>query len=332
MQPISANNGMGGSTGAGGNPFPQASWNNPTTPNTGSPGGVPQFVPPAANGNGLPPINPRNNSSLPGWNTPANNAPSTNGAGFNPPNGNGNGNFSGQGITPPFQQPSSQQPSGYVPPNNQPTTERYPSNPANPNEFDTARRDLYNNGNWQTSNTTNSGLPPLVQSRNPQYGMSVPAPAGQADPQAQYYESLLGQMQQKIDTLTRQNIAANQRADSLVPGHQLPVTNAWSADPYGYGTGQRSLLASVRGAETELNRLPPASIPGSANESPSVSQLRESATATASLEDANRRNAFLFFWLMCSIGLNIYLGWISRGFYVRYRELAEELRETFSTV
>ncbi len=46
----------------------------------------------------------------------------------------------------------------------------------------------------------------------------------------------------------------------------------------------------------------------------------------------NQFNNFLYFLLLCSIGLNIYLAWISRGFYVRYRELADELRDTFSTV
>ncbi len=38
----------------------------------------------------------------------------------------------------------------------------------------------------------------------------------------------------------------------------------------------------------------------------------------------------LFFMLMTSLGLNIYLGWLTRGFYVRYNELADELRETFT--
>ena len=41
--------------------------------------------------------------------------------------------------------------------------------------------------------------------------------------------------------------------------------------------------------------------------------------------------SFLWFMLLCSIGLNFYLGWISRGFYLRYRDLADELRETFAS-
>ena len=50
------------------------------------------------------------------------------------------------------------------------------------------------------------------------------------------------------------------------------------------------------------------------------------------IAQATKINQILWFFLLCSIGLNLYLGWISRGFYVRYRELADELRETFSTV
>lgn len=38
----------------------------------------------------------------------------------------------------------------------------------------------------------------------------------------------------------------------------------------------------------------------------------------------------LLIMLLSSIALNIYLGWIARGFYVRYNDLADELRETFS--
>jgi hypothetical protein len=45
----------------------------------------------------------------------------------------------------------------------------------------------------------------------------------------------------------------------------------------------------------------------------------------------NRTLVYLFMLLLCSIGLNIYLGWISRGFYVRYHQLSAELRDTFSS-
>lgn len=55
------------------------------------------------------------------------------------------------------------------------------------------------------------------------------------------------------------------------------------------------------------------------------------ATSPSPVSQLNQFNNFLYFLLLCSIGLNIYLAWISRGFYVRYRELADELRDTFST-
>ena len=49
------------------------------------------------------------------------------------------------------------------------------------------------------------------------------------------------------------------------------------------------------------------------------------------LIEARGTHGFLWFMLLSAIGLNVYLGWISRGFYVRYGELADELKDTFST-
>ena len=46
---------------------------------------------------------------------------------------------------------------------------------------------------------------------------------------------------------------------------------------------------------------------------------------------SNKAYGFIFFMLMLSLGLNLYLAWIARGFYVRYAELADELRETFTS-
>lgn len=53
-------------------------------------------------------------------------------------------------------------------------------------------------------------------------------------------------------------------------------------------------------------------------------------TGTAADSSLPRINGFLWFMLLCSIGINLYLAWISRGFYMRYAELADELRETFT--
>ncbi len=70
----------------------------------------------------------------------------------------------------------------------------------------------------------------------------------------------------------------------------------------------------------------------------SASPLRDFRTSIGGVTDAQKENPLvnnnmsgpLFFMLLCSLGLNVYLGWISRNFYVRYTELADELRETFS--
>ncbi len=43
-----------------------------------------------------------------------------------------------------------------------------------------------------------------------------------------------------------------------------------------------------------------------------------------------RQNSALWFIMLCSVGLNFYLSWIARGFYMRYDELADEIRETFT--
>lgn len=45
----------------------------------------------------------------------------------------------------------------------------------------------------------------------------------------------------------------------------------------------------------------------------------------------NQQNKLLWFMMLCSLGLNIYLGWIARSFFGRYEELADELRETFTS-
>ena len=55
-----------------------------------------------------------------------------------------------------------------------------------------------------------------------------------------------------------------------------------------------------------------------------------SASIAGKNEIDTTMSAVLFFMLMTSLGLNIYLGWLTRGFYVRYNELADELRETFT--
>ena len=52
---------------------------------------------------------------------------------------------------------------------------------------------------------------------------------------------------------------------------------------------------------------------------------------TPTAQTNNAMLGLLLSGFLCSVGFNLYLLWISRGFYVRYRELADELRDTFTT-
>lgn len=55
------------------------------------------------------------------------------------------------------------------------------------------------------------------------------------------------------------------------------------------------------------------------------------ATDTKPINSPKSSTFFIYVMLLISLGLNVYLVMISRGFYVRYGELAAELRETFTT-
>ncbi len=70
---------------------------------------------------------------------------------------------------------------------------------------------------------------------------------------------------------------------------------------------------------------------------PNVKPSGTAAVSTTEFEELKQKNRemsrtvnFVFFLLFCSIGLCAYLSWIARGFYARYAELADELRETLT--
>ena len=110
--------------------------------------------------------------------------------------------------------------------------------------------------------------------------------------------------------------------DLPIVASQIPPSTVTRPDysPYPVPYQNSGLQAQIPGADPSSNQKYVAAHDGTHGldgRSP-VSQL-------------NQFNSFLYFLLLCSIGLNIYLGWILRGFYVRYRELADELRDTFST-
>ncbi len=303
------------------NPNPSNSFRsgNATTGYNSDPG-IPRFSPPgptaSATNQGLTPIVPQTGGSDTRWNPPqpvsSGQGSNWNGASGQPP-ATGSGNFP-SGVPP--HQPAS----GFVPPLRQPAGQPG-SGGLRSSEFDTT----VNGTRWGTENA--SALPALDQARYADSRLNGYRPP--ANPYPGEYGS-------------RENGPTNPpsnpfppRNGSLLAGYQVPaipgqVSAGWN--DYRYADRGGDLSDDALAARTA--QLPSASIPGAlADTGESVGTRRPGAEPVLSSESAVARfNGFLYFMLLCSIGLNIYLGFISRGFYVRYRELADELRETFATV
>lgn len=118
-----------------------------------------------------------------------------------------------------------------------------------------------------------------------------------------------------------------------------PSVGSISAPPISRSTPQLDAPRFPQGmatSETPPLRFPADNQPGwDTNQSLSKVPADTFTSAILGANDSatradNRTLSYLFMLLLCSIGLNVYLGWISRGFYVRYHELAAELRETFT--
>lgn len=91
----------------------------------------------------------------------------------------------------------------------------------------------------------------------------------------------------------------------------------------------------VAASPQPTNRLLPFAIEGptQAGErpNPAKSTTAVDPSLVAESERYRKQNAALWFIMLCSVGLNFYLAWIARGFYVRYEELADDIRETFTS-
>ncbi len=82
-----------------------------------------------------------------------------------------------------------------------------------------------------------------------------------------------------------------------------------------------------RAPELQING--PRTKPGNVNDADG--QVGRDQDLLADARSLERNNQVLWFIMLCSVGLNFYLALISRSFYVRYEELADELRDTFSS-
>ena len=107
-------------------------------------------------------------------------------------------------------------------------------------------------------------------------------------------------------------------------------------DQYRPQNSYTQVPAKVVNAPRPTNKPPAFSIPGiESNQQIETNRQDVDRKRPALAGDANeivrRQNRLLWFIMLCSVGLNFYLAIIARGFYVRYEELADEIRETFTS-
>jgi hypothetical protein len=124
------------------------------------------------------------------------------------------------------------------------------------------------------------------------------------------------------------------------PTYQFPTRRSESfaaPESYDYSTApsRQKLTSAPRLAQNSSLNGMRAEISGPDSSGITTGGATTTPTRNSALGDVDGHNEraykFMFFMLMFSIGVNVYLAWISRGFYVRYSELADELRETFTT-
>jgi hypothetical protein len=132
------------------------------------------------------------------------------------------------------------------------------------------------------------------------------------------------------------------------PGDNYPLNRTAFENPPpadGLYSGPPAFSRSLPALDTSMNSSGitaslPVTNPSVADNTPTVLSKPPSAEssgrqplASSDAADSRREDrtqVYMFMLLLCSLGLNVYLGWISRGFYVRYQELAGELRDTFT--
>ena len=118
-------------------------------------------------------------------------------------------------------------------------------------------------------------------------------------------------------------ILAREKRESETYAEQIARLNDDRAITYASIPSRRTTnTASRQRPELDLQ------IPGSQNNGSTFRGTR--SELVANLSSLKKTNGFLLFMLLCSVGINVYLGLISRNFYTRYAELADELRETFT--
>lgn len=124
------------------------------------------------------------------------------------------------------------------------------------------------------------------------------------------------------------NWQAQPQQEPLVPNRRPAVTQfpqvSYNHFPDNQGAAFSSLpQAPAVGAQSQFAGGTDASL------APQSWQVERQALVS-DLAESKQRSVFLLFMLFLLTGLCLYLSWLARGFYFRYAELADELRETFS--
>ncbi|MDG2014808.1 MAG: hypothetical protein P8J33_14975 [Pirellulaceae bacterium] len=314
---------------------------NPTTANSNSLFGV-----------GAQSLPPTPSNSLFGAGNTATNPPQSNSV-LTAQNNEFNPNFGGneQPLGPPmpqtappssnFNQPQLTLPpmnsNGFQPANTQPTNQNFaPAQPTHQNfqprppqgsEFDTRANPKSLNGFApQTANNrqNNSGWIPPATSEKPTFpGNQV---AAEQAPQNLNWPNPYQNSQATSPPQINQFAGYNQPRQTNIPGQDIPQVTPLPPRLANQPVNQQAFIPAQDFTTNVTGPPQTQEVQTAIVESPGNAPMR------APVAQLNQFNSFLYFLLLCSIGLNIYLGWISRGFYARYRDLADELRDTFSTV
>ena len=165
-------------------------------------------------------------------------------------------------------------------------------------QLDTTMRELARNNTQLGNQTLRTNMP---QNANPNYDRS--------------YQNEFGEHYYPPNNLTGPVIDRSQAPNNTRRNVGAPDNNGFRSPSSNDDKDITSRVVSTSNRKGIKDYA--TSIPGSSSKS------------TSNRDD--RVNGFVLFLLLCSLGLNFYLAFISRGFYVRYHELADELRETFST-
>ena len=217
-------------------------------------------------------------------------------------------------------------PSGFQPANTQPTNQNFQPRPPQGTEFDTrATPKPLPDFTQQTANNrlNNSGwIPPSTTTKPSNLGIQV------AEQAIQNYEwQNQNQIPQTVSPpQINQTAGYNQPRQTNIPGQDVPQITQLPPRLANQPVNQQAFIPA-QDFTTNVTGPPQIQEPQAA-----IATNSGNAPPRPPIAQLSQFNSFLYFLLLCSIGLNIYLGWISRGFYARYRDLADELRDTFSTV